>query len=123
MIYANLELHSFQNKIILMSGQTFIYDTKDKRVYVGNLGPTAQTTAHERLVKQTQLSSNKCKLIGGSIKSNGDIQYRSESINAQCHRQCDMSSSKLAPIIKQNIQSSRTTNFMFVKPKAWGYMF
>lgn len=68
-------------------GKTFVCD-KEKCV-VGNFKPMGSGTAHERLARASGIDP--AEAVGGSIKPDGRIELRSESINRNRTGDCDAS--------------------------------
>ena len=70
--------------------QTWIYNPSDQTIYYGSFHPTANLTAHQRLARSVGIHGN-THLIGGSFKSDGSMQFRSESKNLRVAGACDVS--------------------------------
>ena len=60
-------------------GRTMVYDKANRKTYVGNFERGAYHTAHQELCRAAGV--NYGDAIGGSIKPDGHIEYRSRSLN------------------------------------------
>jgi hypothetical protein len=85
---------------------TWVYDPCTGTVYTANYHPCGTGTAHQRLAHSVGLSSS--GLIGGSIKADGTIAFRSESLNAVNYGMCDMSHSMFSSYIANEINSGNS---------------
>ena len=59
------------------------------RCVISNMKPANGKTAHERLAEKAEIPT-KDVLVAGSIKGNGDVVAKSESINYQNTGKCDL---------------------------------
>lgn len=69
-------------------------DVKQGKCTMGSYKPLGGKPAHQRLAEAGKV--NTTNAVAGSIKSDGSVQFRSESINAQRHHRCDMGGTKAA---------------------------
>jgi hypothetical protein len=65
---------------------TFTYDPASDTVITGKYHPTGGKTAHEKLVNLTLATDG---MIGGSIKADGTISLKSETLNPGSVGKCD----------------------------------
>ena len=64
----------------------------EEKCVIGNYKPTADGTAHQRLAKAADMENPR---VAGSIKPDGSIGLRSESINRTNGMDCDASGTSL----------------------------
>ena len=75
-------------------GKTFVCDLNKDKCTVGSYKPVGTKTAHERLAAAGNVNTKNA--VAGSIKADGSVHFRSESINAKTHKNCDMAGTKAA---------------------------
>lgn len=96
-----------------MSGRTFLFDTSSKVVYTGTFSPSTTQTAHSQLGDRIGANNNPCNFVGGSIKSDGSVAFRSETFNNPCYNQCDMAGTSYASDITNQLNKRQPTNYIF----------
>ena len=67
-------------------GKTIVVDATGD-LYVGKMNPTQSRTAHAGVVKEYGVEE---PVVGGSIKANGSIVFKSETINNDTLGMCDV---------------------------------
>lgn len=85
-------------------GQTFVCDVETGDVVAFNLKPDLKTgqTAHEQLAQMCDIPPEVA--IGGSIKANGHVELRSESLNNTNLGRCDASGTLLGEMVREKVQ-------------------
>ena len=88
---------------------TFVYNIKKKELYISNEYPDTiygfEVTAHQKLLIKKEWEIEDC--AGGSIKSDGTIEFRSKSINEVNFGMIDIEGTKLAEEIRKKIYENR----------------
>ena len=84
------------------TGKTVVCD--NKTCVVGSYNPTNSGSAHQRLAEAAGIKP----MYGGSIKSDGSIGLRSESINRTNYGQCDLSGTRAGNFVSNQIQTCIT---------------
>ena len=87
-------------------GKTVVCNTET--CVVGNFKPMATGTAHQRVAKAAGITP----VVAGSIKQDGSIEIRSESVNRTNFDMCDMKGTAQGDFLEEqirkgNIQSVR----------------
>lgn len=81
----------------------FVYDTKSKNFHFYDVEPDRFSTSHEKILARLKYKPEDC--IGGSIKEDGSIHFRSRSINEENHGLADMQYSPAAKEIREKLDS------------------
>lgn len=74
----------------------------DSKCVIGNYKPTPDGTAHERLARAAGMEKPK---VAGSIKTDGSVELRSESINRTNGMDCDASGTRRGEWAKHKMVS------------------
>ncbi len=80
---------------------TVVCGSDGKCVY-GNYKPTETKTAHERLAKAAGISDF---LVAGSVKKDGSVACKSESVNRKEYGQCDMAGTAPGNFLVSKVKS------------------
>lgn len=86
---------------------TFVFNAKTGELYSHNFQPTEEKTAHQRLLSVLEWNVDDC--VGGSIKENGSIEFRSKSINERNSSLVDLSQTSHAKTITRLIEDGNVS--------------
>ena len=92
--------------------KTWIFDEYTGTVITGSFHPKGGMTAHQRLAKACGFR-NVENLIGGSIRADGSIGFRSESLNNLSIGQCD-ASERYSRQVTDALQNQSLTRMQWV---------
>lgn len=81
----------------------FVYNKKLKKLHVWNTLPSIFQTSHQKMLDRLGYSIDDC--VGGSIKGNGDVSFRSRSINLKNFGNQDISASDISDEIRHILTS------------------
>ena len=85
----------------LMSNTGYTVVCDNKTCVKGQYNPTNAASAHMRLASAAGITP----MYGGSMKSNGDIGLRSESINNTHYGRCDLAGTSAGAYVASQIRS------------------
>ena len=102
------------------SGKTWVTNLSTGQVGTGNYKPTEEGSAHERLALDHGIPIGS-ETIGGSIKADGSIEFRSASLNTAAVGEKDASKSPLAQEALSLLQDANTN--LYVKQEGGGYRY
>ena len=81
----------------------FVYDTKSGNFHFYDVEPGWFSTSHEKILARLKYKSEDC--VGGSIKEDGSIHFRSRSINETNYGMVDMQYSPYAKEIRKKLDN------------------
>lgn len=90
------------NESQMIASATGVYDKTTGYSYEDNLKPTSKHTAHEQILIKNGLNRKDC--VGYSVKDDGSLGFRSESINRKNSWGWSCSDTKF----KKEIESGRS---------------
>jgi len=95
----------------IMSGKTVVCD--DRTCVYGSYVRTNSGTAHQRLASAAGITPK----FGGSIKADGSVGLKSESINATNYGRCDLAGTRAGNYVTSQINSGNIQSVQQYKSK------